>query len=137
MKAALPAGFDVQLLRSEGGEVEVQATRRAVRRGRVGERCGWRAAKASSSRIRCGFLLEALQLTLFSDPHVYVAGRGRERAQRAAAELPADDERESALSARVPARSSRYRLRAGSGGAGSRRGGALGANEHRQAVPWG
>ena len=53
----------------------------------------WRErAKASSSRTRWGLLVEALRLTLFSDPHVYVVGCGRERAQRAAADLPADDD---------------------------------------------
>jgi hypothetical protein len=75
VKAALPAGFDVRLLRSEGGEVEVQATG-----GLFGVDASVDAvAGASEGKLVAhplGFLLEALHLTLFSDPHVYVEGVG-------------------------------------------------------------
>ena len=74
-KAALPAGFGVRLLRSEGGEVEVQATG-----GLFGVGASVNAvAGASDGKLVAhplGFLVEALQLTLFSDPHVYVEGVG-------------------------------------------------------------
>jgi hypothetical protein len=75
VKAALPAGFDLHLLRSEGGEVEVQATG-----GLFGVAASVDAvAGASNGKLVAhplGFLLEALRLTLFSDPHVYVEGVG-------------------------------------------------------------
>jgi hypothetical protein len=75
VKAALPAGFGVRLLRSEGGEVEVQATG-----GLFGVNASVNAvAGASYGRLVAhplGFLIEGLQLTLFSDPHVYVEGVG-------------------------------------------------------------
>ena len=87
----------MQLLRSEGGEVEVQASGGLFGLGRVG-RARWRSrAKASWSRTRWGSLLEGLQLTLFADPHVYVEGVGASEAAgrgRAAAELSADAQRE-------------------------------------------
>jgi hypothetical protein len=73
--AALPSGFSVRLLRSEGGEVEVQATG-----GLFGIGASVNAvAGASNGRLVAhplGFLVEGLQLTLFSDPHVYVEGIG-------------------------------------------------------------
>jgi hypothetical protein len=73
--AALPAGFDVRLLRSERGAVEVQATG-----GLFGVDASVDAvAGASEGKLVAhplGFLLEALHLTLFSDPHVYVEGVG-------------------------------------------------------------
>jgi hypothetical protein len=75
VKAALPAGFGVRLLRSEGGEVEVQATG-----GLFGLNASVNAvAGASEGKLVAhplGFLLDGLQLTLFSDPHVYVEGVG-------------------------------------------------------------
>jgi LmeA-like phospholipid-binding len=75
VKAALPAGFGVRLLRSEGGEVEVQATG-----GLFGVNASVNAvAGASDGKLVAhplGFLIEGLQLTLFSDPHVYVEGVG-------------------------------------------------------------
>jgi hypothetical protein len=75
VKAALPAGFDLRLLRSEGGEVEVQATG-----GLFGVDASVDAvAGPSGGKLVAhplGFLLEALHLTLFSDPHVYVEGVG-------------------------------------------------------------
>jgi hypothetical protein len=75
VKAALPAGFGVRLLRSDGGEVEVQATG-----GLFGVNTSVNAvAGASDGKLVAhplGFLVEGLQLTLFSDPHVYVEGVG-------------------------------------------------------------
>jgi hypothetical protein len=75
VRSALPEGLEVQLLSSEGGEVEVKA---------VGGRFGVRAsvdavAAASSGKLvvhPVGALLSGLQLTLFSDPHVYVQAVG-------------------------------------------------------------
>jgi hypothetical protein len=75
VKAALPPGFGVKLLRSEGGEVEVQATGALFGVGASVNA----VAGASDGRLVAhplGFLIEALQLTLFSDPHVYVDGVG-------------------------------------------------------------
>ncbi len=75
VRAALPEGLGVQLLRSEGGRVEVRAS---------GELFGVGAsvdavAGASEGKLIAhplGALVEGLQLTLFSDPHVYVQGVG-------------------------------------------------------------
>ncbi len=75
VKAALPAGFAVKLLRSEGGEVEVQATGALFGVGAsVNAVAGASEGKLVAHPL--GFLVEALQLTLFSDPHVYVEGVG-------------------------------------------------------------
>jgi hypothetical protein len=75
VREALPAGFSVQLVRSEGGEVEVQATG-----GFFGLSATVNAvAGAVEGKLVAhplGFLIEALQLTLFSNPHVYVEGVG-------------------------------------------------------------
>jgi hypothetical protein len=75
VKAALPAGFGVRLLRSEDGEVEVQATG-----GLFGVGASVNAvAGASEGKLVArplGFLVEGLRLTLFSNPHVYVEGVG-------------------------------------------------------------
>jgi LmeA-like phospholipid-binding len=75
VRAALPAGFGVSLLRSEGGEVEVRATG-----GLFGIGASVNAvAGASDGKLVAhplGFLIEGLQLTLFSQPHVYVEGVG-------------------------------------------------------------
>jgi len=75
VKAALPAGFGVRLLRSEGGEVEVQATG-----GLFGVNTSVNAvAGASDGKLVAhplGLLVEGLELRLFSDPHVYVEGVG-------------------------------------------------------------
>jgi hypothetical protein len=75
VKAALPAGLGVRLLRSEGGEVEVQATG-----GLFGVSATVNAvAGASEGKLVAhplGLLVEGLQLTLFSDAHVYVEGVG-------------------------------------------------------------
>lgn len=75
VKAALPAGFGVKLLRSEDGEVEVQATGALFGVGASVNA----VAGASDGRLVAhplGFLIEALQLTLFSSSHVYVQGVG-------------------------------------------------------------
>jgi hypothetical protein len=75
VKAALPAGLEVQLLRSEGGEVEVQATGGLFGvAASVDAVAGTDEGKLVAHPL--GFLLERLQLTLFSDPHVYVEGVG-------------------------------------------------------------
>jgi LmeA-like phospholipid-binding len=75
VKAALPTGLSVQLVRSEDGEVEAQATG-----GLFGLDASVNAvAGASDGKLVAharGFLLNALQLTLFSDPHVFVEGVG-------------------------------------------------------------
>jgi hypothetical protein len=73
--AALPEGFDVQLLRSEGGKVEVSASGGLFG---VGASVG-AVAYASEGRLLAhpqGLLLERLQITLFADPHIYVEGVG-------------------------------------------------------------
>jgi hypothetical protein len=81
VKAALPSGLGVQLLRSEGGEVEVQATG-----GLFGVNAAVDAvAGASDGKLVAhplGFLIEGIQLTLFSDPHIYVEGVGASVASR-------------------------------------------------------
>jgi hypothetical protein len=73
VKAALPAGLGVRLLRSEDGKVEIQATG-----GLFGVDATVDAvAGASDGKLVAhplGFLVEGLQLTLFSEPHVYVEG---------------------------------------------------------------
>jgi hypothetical protein len=75
VRAALPAGFDVQLLSSEGGEVRVRASG-----GLFGVGASVDAvAGASEGKLVArplGLLLSGLQLTLFSEPHVYVEGAG-------------------------------------------------------------
>jgi len=73
--AALPEGFDVQLLRSVDGKVEVRASGGLFG---VGASVGAVAA-ASAGRLIArpeGLLLERLQITLFADPHIYVEGVG-------------------------------------------------------------
>ncbi|HEY4451615.1 MAG TPA: LmeA family phospholipid-binding protein [Solirubrobacteraceae bacterium] len=72
---ALPEGFAVRLLRSERGQVEVQAAGGLFGVGAAVDA----VALARGGRLVAhpvGFLLEALQLTLFSDRHVYVEGVG-------------------------------------------------------------
>jgi LmeA-like phospholipid-binding len=75
VKAALPEGFDVQLLSSSGGEVEVRATG-----GLFGVGASVDAvAHASGGRLVAsprGFLVGGLQLTVFSEPDVYVEAVG-------------------------------------------------------------
>jgi hypothetical protein len=75
VRAALPEGFDVRLLRSDAGQVEVQASGGLFGVGAVVDA----VALARGGRLVAhpvGFLLEGLQLTLFSDRHVYVEGVG-------------------------------------------------------------
>lgn len=75
IKAALPAGFGVRLLRSEHGEVEVRATGALFGVGAsVNAVAG--ASRGNLVAHPLGFLVEGLQLTLFSDPRVYVEGVG-------------------------------------------------------------
>jgi hypothetical protein len=75
VQRALPAGVSVRLLRSGGGEVEVQAAG-----GLFGLSASVNAiAGASGGQLVAhplGFLIEAFQLTLFSAEHVYVEGVG-------------------------------------------------------------
>jgi hypothetical protein len=75
VRSALPEGLEVQLLSSEGGEVEVKAAG-----GLFGVRASVDAVAAPSDGKLVvhpvGALLSGLQLTLFSDPHVYVRGVG-------------------------------------------------------------
>jgi hypothetical protein len=75
VKDALPPGFQVELLSSEGGEVQVKA-----RGGLFGLGASVNAvAGASNGKLvvrPLGSLLSGLQLTLFSDPHVHVEGVG-------------------------------------------------------------
>lgn len=75
VRAALPEGFGVRLLRSEAGEVEVQATGGLFG---VGATVNAVAGAVGGQLVAhpVGFLLEGLQLKLFSDPHVYVEGVG-------------------------------------------------------------
>lgn len=71
--AALPPGVAVQLLRSGEGEVEVRASGSLFG---VGASLN-AVAMASKGRLvvkPVGLLLSAFQLTLLSDPHVYVQG---------------------------------------------------------------
>jgi hypothetical protein len=75
VRAALPAGFAVQLLKSEGGVVQVRASGGLFGVGAaVDAVAGPRDGKLVAHPL--GFLLEGLQLTLFSEPHVYVEGVG-------------------------------------------------------------
>jgi DUF2993 family protein len=75
VQAALPPGLQVELVRSGGGEVEVRATG-----GLFGLQASVRAvAQANDGRLvvhPAGELFAGLQLTIFSDPHVYVEGIG-------------------------------------------------------------
>jgi hypothetical protein len=73
--AALPEGFSVRLVKSEGGEVSVEASG-----GLFGVQASVEAvAGASEGKLVAhpvGFLLEGFQLTLFANSHVYVEGVG-------------------------------------------------------------
>jgi hypothetical protein len=75
VKAALPRGFEVQLIRSEGGSVEVKASG-----GLFGVGTSVSAvADGSEGKLVArplGPLAGGLQITLFADPHVYVEGVG-------------------------------------------------------------
>jgi hypothetical protein len=75
VRAALPEGFSIRLLRSEGGQVEVQAGGGLFGVGGSVDA----VALADHGRLvvhPLGLLLEGFQLTLFSDPHVHVEGVG-------------------------------------------------------------
>jgi hypothetical protein len=77
--AALPPGIGVQLLGSGGGKVEVRASG-----GLFGVGASVDAvAEAEGGKLVVhprGLLLEAIKLTLFSDPRVYVTGVSASRA---------------------------------------------------------
>jgi len=76
--AALPSGFSVQLLGSHEGQVEVQASGGLFGVGASVEA----VAQASDGKLVVrprGALIEALKLTLFSDPRVYIEGVGATR----------------------------------------------------------
>jgi hypothetical protein len=80
--AALPPGFSLALLHSSGGQVEVRASGGLFGVGATVDA----VAQASEGKLIVrprGFLLEALRLTLFSDPRVYVEGVGASQAQAA------------------------------------------------------
>lgn len=75
VRSALPPGAEVQLLSSEAGEVKVRAAG-----GLFGVRTSLEAvAAASEGKLvvhPAAGLLSGFQLTLFSDPHVYVQAVG-------------------------------------------------------------
>jgi hypothetical protein len=77
--AALPPGIGVQLLGSGGGKVQVRASG-----GLFGVGASVDAvAEAEGGKLVVhprGLLLEAIELTLFSDPRVYVTGLSASRA---------------------------------------------------------
>lgn len=71
VRQALPAGFDAHLVKSEGGEVELSVSGALFGIGATVNA----VASASEGKLAVrprGFLIEALQLTLFAEPHVYV-----------------------------------------------------------------
>jgi hypothetical protein len=73
--AALPAGLAVALVKSEGGEVQVRASGGLFGVGAaVDAVAGAREGKLVVHPL--GSLVEGLQLTLFSEPHIYVQGVG-------------------------------------------------------------
>jgi hypothetical protein len=75
VRAALPEGLEVRLLRSEGGQVEVQASGGLFGVGSSVDA----VALATEGKLVAhpvGALLEGLQLKLFSDRHVYVEAVG-------------------------------------------------------------
>jgi LmeA-like phospholipid-binding len=80
VKAALGNGFEVQLLSSSGGQVEVRAGG-----GLFGVGASVDAvARAQEGKLvvrPLGFLLGGLQLTLFANPHVRVEGVGASAAR--------------------------------------------------------
>lgn len=74
VKAALPPGFDVELVKSEAGEVQVRASGGLFGVGPSVEA----VAGASEGKLVAHplGLLAGLHLTLFSDPRVFVTGVG-------------------------------------------------------------
>jgi hypothetical protein len=73
--AALPPGFSLRLLSSDAGQVEVQASGGLFGIGASVEAVALGSGGKLVAHPR-GLLIEALQLTLFSDPHVFVEGVG-------------------------------------------------------------
>jgi hypothetical protein len=75
VKTALGEGFEVQLLHSGGGRVQV-----SVEGGLFGVKASVEAiTEAQEGKVvvhPLGFLLEGLKLTLFAEPNVYVEGVG-------------------------------------------------------------
>ena len=75
VRAALGRGFEVQLLHSGGGQVEMSVTG-----GLFGVKASVQAvAEAAGGKVVLhprGFLLEGLRLTLLDEPGVYVEGVG-------------------------------------------------------------
>jgi hypothetical protein len=96
VRAALPPGLSVALLRSEGGNVEVRASG-----GLFGATASVHAlAGPQQGRLIArplGLALRGFELTLFSDPHVYVEGVGA----RAASAPPAAPSYRLRISARL------------------------------------
>jgi LmeA-like phospholipid-binding len=78
VNAALPSGFSVQLLKSEGGAVEVQASGGLFGIGASVDAVG-EASEGKLVAHPLGLLIEGFRLTLYSDPHVYVEGVGASR----------------------------------------------------------
>jgi hypothetical protein len=76
--AALPEGFELRLLRSEGGQVEVQASGGLFGLGAAVDAVAL-AREGKLVAHPLGLLVEGLQLTLFSDRRVYVEGVGASR----------------------------------------------------------
>jgi hypothetical protein len=75
VRRALPAGVAIELLRSEGGEVEVRVQGSLF--GIDGSLNALAMARDGRLVVKpTGLLLSPLELTLFSDPHVYVEGVG-------------------------------------------------------------
>ena len=75
VRAALPPGIAVQLLGSGGGRVKVRATGGLFGVGASVEAVALASAGKLIARPQ-GMLLEAFQLTLFSDKHVFVESVG-------------------------------------------------------------
>ena len=109
VRAALPGGFDVSLLRSEGGQVEVQASGALFGVGASVDAVAG-ASDGSSSRIRWGSSSKRSSYAVLQPARVS-AGRGRQRRPPPAAELPADHDRAAGVSARVAVGRPRARAR--------------------------
>jgi LmeA-like phospholipid-binding len=75
VRASLPKGLAVKLVKSDGGTIQVTATGGPFGVGPAVQALA--AAQEGKLVVRPrGFLLRGLTLTLFSDPHVYVEGVG-------------------------------------------------------------
>lgn len=75
VRAVLPQGFDVRLLRSGGGRVEVQASGGLFGVGASVDAVAL-AREGKLVAHPLGLLVEGLQLTIFADPRIYVEGVG-------------------------------------------------------------